>query len=183
MSQRTVRKKPRKNKKFRFQLLKDWIVDNYSPCRVADIAGGKGLLAYLLYLEGWDVTVIDPERTLPLQKFKDLKLDKRIKLSGKDWEKIKWREKKFLIDMAQEYDLLIALHAHGVNMEIINASAKYGNNFILLPCCVIDEPIVKQPGIDWFESLVRYAKDKGLKIETAEINFKGKNRIIFNKKT
>lgn len=183
MSQRTVRKKPRKNKKFRFQLLKDWIVDNFSPCRVADIGGGKGLLAYLLYLDGWDVTVIDPEKTLPMKKFKDLELDKRIKLSSKEWEKIKWCEKKFSIGMARDFDLLVALHAHGVNMMIIDAAVKYNKKFVLLPCCVIDEPVVKKPGIDWFESLVEQAVKKGLEIETAEINFKGKNRIIFNKKT
>jgi len=50
------RKKPRKPKKFRFQVFADWIVAHYAPCRVADIGGGKGLLTYLLdqrALKGW----------------------------------------------------------------------------------------------------------------------------------
>jgi hypothetical protein len=40
-------------KKFRFQLLHRWIVDNVAPCRVADVGGGKGLLAFLLQQSGW----------------------------------------------------------------------------------------------------------------------------------
>src|SRR3954462_11360000 len=35
-------------KKFRFQLFHEWLVAELAPCRVADIGGGKGLLAYLL---------------------------------------------------------------------------------------------------------------------------------------
>jgi len=184
MSQNTVRKKPRKNKKFRFQLLKEWIVANYSPCRVADIGGGKGLLAYLLYLDGWEVTVIDPERTLPLKKYKDLKTGQRIKLDTGDeqsaFDDIDWLESEFKIDMAKDFDLLVSLHGHGVNMKIIEAAAKFDKKFILLPCCVINEPIIKQPGIDWYQSLVDYEVSQGLKVGEDKINFKGKNRIIFN---
>ena len=43
-----------KMKKFRFQLLSDWIADNFTPCRVADVGGGKGMLAYLLERQGFD---------------------------------------------------------------------------------------------------------------------------------
>lgn len=181
MSQNTVRKKPRKNKKFRFQLLKDWITANYQICRVADIGGGKGLLAYLLYLDGWDVTVIDPEKTLPLKKFKDIQLNRRIKLDESEWDKITWRETKFDLEMACDYDLLISLHGHGVNMKIIEAAAKFDRNFVILPCCVIDEPIVKREGVDWYQSLVDFAESLGLEVGQAEINFKGKNRIIYKK--
>lgn len=193
MSQNTARKKPRKNKKFRFQLLKEWIVANYSSCRVADIGGGKGLLAYLLYLEGWDVTVIDPERTLPLKKYKDLNTGRRIKLEAGHgqpvpgagveppaFDDINWLESEFTVEMAKDYDLLVALHGHGVNMKIIEAAAKYQKRFILLPCCVIDEPIIKRPGVDWYQSLIKYAENLSLSARENKLNFKGRNRIIFN---
>ena len=49
-------------KKFRFQLLHAWLVEHIVPCRVADIGGGKGLMAYLLGRSGWQATVIDPVR-------------------------------------------------------------------------------------------------------------------------
>jgi len=180
MSQQTVRKKPRKNRKFRFQLLKEWIIGHYQPCRVADVGGGKGLLAFLLERDGWDVTVIDPERTIPLKKFKDMELGRRVKLTVEDWDKLKWREEKFCKEMVEDFDLLISLHGHGVNMKIIEAAAEYHKKFIILPCCVIDEPIVKRPGVDWLASLVEYAENKELRVGQADLNFKGKNRIIYN---
>jgi hypothetical protein len=49
-----------KMKKFRFQLLHQWMTARIEPCRVADVGGGKGLLAYLLGQSGWAATVIDP---------------------------------------------------------------------------------------------------------------------------
>ena len=50
----------RKMKKFRFQLLHRWLVGHCEPCRVGDVAGGKGLLTYLLQNSGWQAVVIDP---------------------------------------------------------------------------------------------------------------------------
>jgi len=50
----------RKMKKFRTQLLHRFLLENYKPCNVADIGGGKGLLAYILINSGWRATVIDP---------------------------------------------------------------------------------------------------------------------------
>lgn len=179
MSQNTVQKKRRLNKKFRFQLLADWIVDHYQKCRVADIGGGKGLLANLLHQQGWPVTVIDPERTAMLKKYKDIKRDKRIRMTEDDWKKITWRESGFEIEMASGFDLLVALHAHGVNMKIIEAASIYQIDFVLLPCCVIDEPIEKEPNVDWFGSLIDYADSLGLKTKIEQLNFIGKNKIIF----
>jgi SAM-dependent methyltransferase len=179
MSQNTKRKKPRKNKKFRFQLLADWIIKNYPKCRVADVGGGKGLLAYLLHEKGWEVTVIDPVKTLPMEKFKDMALDKRIKLSLDDWNKIKWIEQKFEMDMIADFDLIVGLHAHGVNMKIIEGCAEFKKKFVLLPCCVIDEPIDKKPGVNWFDSLTDYATSLGLDVATDCLEFKGRNQVLF----
>ena len=67
-------------KKFRSQLLHQWLVQNLAPCKVADIGGGKGLLSYLLIQSGWDAVVIDPfEQTLPV-KFKDIATGSRVKI-------------------------------------------------------------------------------------------------------
>src|SRR5512147_931217 len=41
-------------KKFRFQLLHQWLVHQLEPCKAADIGGGKGLLGYLLQTSGWE---------------------------------------------------------------------------------------------------------------------------------
>ena|SRR3990167_4958713 len=86
-------KKRRLNKKFRFQLLQEWLTNRYQPARVLDVGGGKGL-----------------------------------------------------------------------------------------PCCVIDEPLEKQPGINWLNSLIGYAKDKGFAVKRDTLNFKGQNVLIYTAK-
>ncbi len=179
MSQNTIRKKPRLNRKFRFQLLKDWIVAHFEKCRVADVGGGKGLLAYLLMNEGWETAVIEPNTTDNLQKYREVQSKKRIKLKDEDWSKLTRIESGFSLEMIDDFDLLVGLHAHGVNMEIIRMCAERKKDFILLPCCVIDEPILKKPNVDWFGSLVDYATNLGLDPRVDQLNFKGKNKIIY----
>jgi hypothetical protein len=84
--------------------------------------------------------------------------------------------------MAKDFDLLIGLHAHGSNLQIIDACKKYGKDFLLLPCCVIDEPLIKRPDVDWMESLIDYAKGKGFEVKRDELNFKGQNVLIYSDK-
>jgi hypothetical protein len=165
--------------KFRFQLLDKWINENYQIGTAADIGGSKGLLALLLNKRGWKCTVIDPFKPQPITKYKNIETGKRILVGKHESEAIPRRIRRFEPEMAKDYDLLIGLHAHGVNMKIIEACKKYGKKFVLLPCCVIDEPIVPQAGIHWFDSLVTHAKELGLNVDTAELKFKGQNKILF----
>lgn len=166
------RKALRKMKKFRFVLLHQWIVKNFLPCRVADIGGGKGFLSYLLNQDGFQCTVIDPHHQALPGKYKDLN---GVKHKIPEGAKVNRLNLEFQPDLAPDFDLLIGLHAHGSNLKIIEASAKYHKNFILLPCCVIDEPIEKKPGINWFESLENQAQRLGLPTERFELNFRGQN--------
>ncbi len=179
MGKQLHQKKPRKVKRFRFLYIHAWLTEVYEPCRVADIAGGKGLLTYLLNQKRWQSTVIDPlDQGLP-DKYTDLD-KKRIKLPP---EAIVPRiTAKFEPDMAKDYDLLLGLHAHGCNMQIIEAAAKYDKDFMLLPCCVIEEPIVKRPDVDWRESLVEYARKLGLEPKKVNFNFVGKSIAIYTDK-
>lgn len=75
--------------------------------------------------------------------------------------------------------MLVGLHAHGSNMKIIEAAAKYKKNFILMPCCVINEPIIQQANIDWFDSLEEYANKLGMKTKRFELNFRGQNKGFY----
>lgn len=178
MTETNKRVKRRLNHRFRFQLLHQWLTEKYYPCKVADVGGGKGLLAYLLSQSGWDVTVIDP-LDLPLPpRFKDLNKN-RTKLKPEERLFAKKIQKPFEEEMAKDFDLLIGMHAHGSNMKIINACKKYGKDFILLPCCVIDEPIVKRPGVNWINSLIDYAEKQGFEVKTERLNFVGQSLIIY----
>lgn len=163
-------------KKFRSQILCEWLTHIYEPCKVADIGGGKGLVTYILKKSGWQSTVIDPEYQELPTKYREL--DKtRVKIAPE--EKVLHINKPFSIEMAQDFDLLLGLHAHGAMRYILEASAKYNKDFIILPCCVIDEPIVKQRDINWRESLFEYAKELGLPVKKIQFNFMGKNIALY----
>lgn len=171
--------KRRLNNKFRFQLLQMWLTQRYKPTKVLDVGGGKGLLFFLLNKSGWDATVIDPAITDYLTKYKDIETGKRILLTEDEIESPTRIVGIFKEEMVKDYDLLIGLHAHGSNLQIINAVKKYNKDFLLLPCCVIDEPLVKKPGINWLESLIEYAEDLGFKVKKDSLNFKGQNILIY----
>lgn len=174
-----MKKELRKVKKYRFQLLHAWIVEHFEPCRVADIGGGKGLLTFLLNQNGFQSVVIDPlNQPLPT-KYKNLNKEK-FKISEK--VSIPRIGAVFQKEMSKDFDLLVGLHSHGSNMKIIKATTEYKKDFILLPCCVIDEPIVLQPNINWFDSLEEYANKLGLKTEQFELNFRGQSKGFYSKK-
>lgn len=154
---------------FRFQLIAQWLSENYSPRKAVDVGGGKGLLAYLLNRQGWDVTVVDPvDQPLP-SKYRDIIMDKRVLVPST--EVVKRITMPYVESMAKNFDLLIGLHAHGSNISIINGAAKYKKDFIILPCCVIDEPIKIKANINWMDSLESYAKNLGLPVKRMQFNF------------
>jgi hypothetical protein len=162
-----------KMKKFRFQLLHLWLTQNFPPGRVADIGGGKGFLAYLLQMSGWDATVIDPVyQNLP-EKYKDLTLDRRVKIPPD--AKVPHITADFEKYLARDFDLLVGMHAHACNLKIIDAAKEYGCNFVLLPCCIIDEPLLPLPGVHWLGCLAEYAIQKGFTVRPFRLNFRGQN--------
>ena len=163
----------RKMKKFRFQLLHRWLIERFEPCRVADIAGGKGLLAYLLQKSGWQATVIDPvSQSLP-GKYKDIATGKRVRIAAT--ERVRRINGTFEPGIARHFDMLVGMHAHGCNVKAIDAAAAHGSGFVLFPCCVIDEPFYPPLGVHWLESLADYAVRKGLTVHPFRLNFKGQN--------
>ena len=160
-------------KRFRFQLLHHWLVSRFAPCRAADVGGGKGLLCYLLQQSGWQVTIIDPAPQALPGKYKDIATNSRVKI--KEETEVSYLQTAFTPELAQNFDLLIAMHAHGCNVNIIDAAAQYGCGFAIFPCCVIDEPFYPPLGVHWLESLADYAVQKGLAVQTVRLNFKGQN--------
>ena len=174
--------KRRLDHKFGFQLLQMWLTQKYKSAKVLDVGGGKGLLSYLLNKNGWHATVVDPAISDPLTKYKDIETGKRVLLSDNEIEGFHRIHGVFKEEMAKDFDLLIGLHAHGSNLQIINACKKYDKDFLLLPCCVIGEPLVKRPNMDWLESLIDYAKEKGFNVKRDELNFKGQNVLIYTDK-
>lgn len=165
--------------KFRFQLLAQWISQQFPPCRVADVGGGKGLLSYFLNRAGFEATVIDPiDQALPT-KFKDLDTEKRVRLP--EGQRVSRLSLPFDASMTRNFDLVVALHAHGSNIKIIESCLEYGRSFVLLPCCVIDEPIAPPLGTNWFVWLSSLAKQRGMDVRYFQLNFKGQNLGMYSR--
>ncbi len=162
---------------FRFQAIAKWLTENYTPRRAIDVGGGKGLLAYLLNKQGWEVSVVDPVNQGLPHKYKDLSEGKRVLIAPE--EKVDRIDLPFGEEMGKDTDLLIGLHAHGSNMKIMNACKTYGCDFILLPCCVIDEPIEIKPNINWLNSLEEYAIELGLPVKRTTFNFVGQGTALY----
>ncbi len=162
---------------FRFQVIAAWLADNYSPRKALDVGGGKGLLAYLLNLRGWDVTVVDPvDQPLP-PKYKDISMDKRILIPST--ARVSRITAPFEEEMASDFDLLIGLHAHGSNIKILNVAANLKKDFLILPCCVIDEPIEVKGGINWMNSLEKYAINLDLPVKRHTFNFVRQSTALY----
>jgi hypothetical protein len=166
-----------KMKKFRFQLLHEWLIKETKPCRVADIGGGKGLLSYLLRCSGWDASVIDPVYQELPWKYKNIHTKKRV-IIPKD-VKVPRLSQNFEPEMASDYDILLGLHAHGCNIKIIDACAQYNTGFVLLPCCVIDEPIYPRRGGTWIGLLTDYAQREGFDVRPFRLAFSGQSIGIY----
>lgn len=162
-----------KMKKFRFQLLHQWMATHLLPCRVADVGGGKGLLAWLLQESGWSATVIDPTHQALPDKYKDLRTNKQTRIPST--ERVPRLDQPFQVTMTPDFDLFVALHAHGCNIQLIDAAATYKRCVILLPCCIIQEPLLPPPNVHWIQCVVDYALHKELSVQPFRLNFKGQN--------
>jgi hypothetical protein len=160
-------------KKFRFQLLAGWIAERFPPCTVADVGGGKGLLTLLLGQAGFRAEVVDPvSQPLPA-RYRDLGSGRRVRLG--DGDAVPRRQVAFGPELGRRYDLLVALHAHGANLAVLETAAAAGSSCVVLPCCVVDEPAAPGPGQNWFMWLAGQARDLGLAPEFFALNFRGQH--------
>ena len=160
-------------KKFRFQLLHGWMTQHLAPCRVADVGGGKGLLAYLLQQSGWQATVIDPQPQALPGKYRDPASGRQIRIAT--GARVPRLDRAFAPELARDFDLLVAMHTHGCLVPLIDAAASYRREAIVLPCCVIHEPIRPPRGVHWLQCVVDYAVHRGLRAAPFRLNFKGQN--------
>ena len=163
-----------KPKKFRFQLLSDFVAVTFDASkRILDVGGGKGLLTYLLRQQGYAATVIEPEFQALPEKYKNLDTGKRVKIALDD--SVPRIAESFEVEHAEGFDLLIGLHAHGSNLKMLEAAARYQIPCVLMPCCVVAEPTTPKRGESWFKWLVYKAEETGLGVEYFCLNFKGQN--------
>ncbi len=160
-------------KKFRFQLLAEWINGTFPPCTVGDVGGGKGLLAFLLDRSGFEATVIDPHPQALPEKFRDLTADRRVRLGPE--QSVRRVAAPFTRARGERFDLLVGLHSHGTNLAILDTVQAAGSSCVVVPCCVIDEPATPPIGKNWFSWLLEQAQERGLEPRCFYLNFRGQH--------
>jgi hypothetical protein len=140
---------------------------------VADVGGGKGLLTYLLREDGYDAVVIDPlQQPLP-GRYKDVASGERVRIpAGASVPRI---TAPYRPGLGERFDLLVALHAHGTNLAVLDTAARAGSSCVVMPCCVIEEPAVPPRERDWFMWLLERAAGLGLDPQLFHLNFSGQN--------
>lgn len=162
-----------KLKRFRFQLLARWIQETFPACRVADVGGGKGLLTYLLRRGGYDAVVIDPlEQPLP-GRYKEIDSGERVRIPAA--ATVPRITAPYQARLGERFDLLVALHAHGTNLAVLDTAARVGSSCVVMPCCVIEEPAVPPRDQNWFTWLLGRAAGLGLDPQLFYLNFSGQN--------
>lgn len=145
--------------KSRFKVFADFIARNYKPCKVADVAGGKGILSWELQKRGFEPTIIDPRVRFNIQRFKAIR-------------------SLFKEEYVQDFDLLIGMHPDGATEPIVKYANKYNKKFAVVPCCVM--PVDKNKKYDdnsWLKYLKYLA---GGNIKEAQLKMSGKNVVLFN---
>jgi hypothetical protein len=132
---------------------------------------------------GFDSIVVDPAyQELPNKLRKDAydKKQGRFLLSEEERKSIEHINDVFKPEMVKDFDLIVGLHAHGCMYHTIEQCASLDKKFVLLPCCVVDEPIEKPHGINWKDFIAGLAKDIHKdKTQVTNLDFVGNNLTIF----
>ncbi|MCA9968735.1 MAG: hypothetical protein KC425_00895, partial [Anaerolineales bacterium] len=111
-------------------------------------------------------------------KYKDIGTGRQVKLDGA--ARVPHIDAPFTAELGARFDLLLGMHAHGCNAAVIDAAAESGCGFVLFPCCVIDEPLLPLPGIDWLACVAQLALQRGLATTPFRLNFKGQHIGLYH---
>ena len=108
----------------RFQVFSQFVARNFSPCKVADVAGGIGLTSHYLNLLDFQSTVIDPRR---------IQHSNNIPISYYHFTQLKRIRSEFNASMIPDYDLIVGLHPDQATEVIVHASRHVP--IAVVPCC------------------------------------------------
>ena len=136
----------------RFDVTAAFIAKNFRPCRVADVAGGKGEMSTALRKYGFDCTVIDTRKG-----------------AG--------RCAKFTLAMVTDYDLLVGLHPDGAT-ETLAQAALSGKPVVIVPCCQFWQGIDSHGATGMVDTIRRYWRKHKIDFWETQLKMNGKNVVL-----
>ena len=152
----------------RFEVLAKFIMKNFVPCSVADVAGGQGYLSFALTQHGYSCTVIDPRKTNLSKKERQIARCKNIEFRR--------LQKEFEPEMAYEYDLIVGLHPDQATEAICEAALI--KSCIIVPCCQYWSGIENHGSPNLAETIRRKFRRNGVKWWETFLKMNGKNLVF-----
>lgn len=161
----------------RFQAFSDFIIRTYPNVkRIADVAGGHGLLSVELLLRGFEPVIIDPRRadTLPHRTRKRLRKEAlRIGVVPKLERVFAMIEE---VDLDQ-FDLIVGMHPDQATEPIVREATRRGKPFAVVPCCVMPLDGIGRTFAEWVEYLASLAPGS----RVASLPIRGANIAVFRR--
>ncbi|MFC1601159.1 methyltransferase [Candidatus Sumerlaeota bacterium] len=143
--------------------------------RVADVAGGHGVVAFFLRELGLASTTIDTRDTgLPRRMRRQLR--KRSVAQGRLIEVPRIVADIRELDLS-EFDLVVALHPDEATEPTVRAAVEQHKAFAIVPCCVFSLDGVKRSREGWVDYLASLAP--GATTDTLPID--GANKVVWRR--
>jgi hypothetical protein len=142
---------------------------------VADVAGGRGILAFRLYELGMQPVIIDPrDATFPRWIHRTLR--KRAIRTGKRITIGRVQKRVQDVDLGA-FDLVVALHPDEATEPALRAALSSGVDFAIVPCCVFPLDGIKRSRQAWVSYLASLAPG----IQTTKLAISGANVVLWRK--
>jgi hypothetical protein len=152
----------------RFDLFAKLVSESF-PCRdqkIADVAGGKGILRWALGERGYKTVT---------------SWDKRHN-NAKGRPNIKWGY--FKQDLTERYDLVVGMHPDGATDHIIQYAIRNKVPFVICPCCVIPSAVAYWNQYNfgsWLHHLNSLALKGGMTTEITTLKMNGRNMVLIGR--
>lgn len=195
----------RADRKERHRIFAEWLVQTYgvetlsAGSGVLDVAGGNGLLGTELRKFGVASVLLDPDPRCDTDTAPFEVIRRSLLGDGSDLTQIETSEER-IKNLVERSSVIAGMHPDQATEAIIDTSLRLGKPFAMLPCCVfknlnpkrisLREEIRNGGGKDPFRSyntfchyLLKEKAPVGIRFETENLPFEGRNKVVFLKKT
>lgn len=163
----------------RFQVFAEFIARTFPHAqRIADVAGGHGLLSVELLLRGFEPVIIDPRKADSLPRKTRKRLRKKALRTGvvPKLERVLAMIQE--VD-ADQFDLIVGLHPDQATEPIVRAATRRDKPFAVVPCCVMPLDGIGRTYVEWIGYLAALAP--GSRVMTLPIQ--GANLVIYQERS
>ncbi|ETV97726.1 hypothetical protein, variant 1 [Aphanomyces invadans] len=180
----------KEQKSHRARIFCEWLVEQYGVDRlqegsgVIDVAGGKGDIAFELWLcRDIPTTLIDPRQV----KTRRTHLKFMAQHGKPKWTHMMEELNNDLIAthnaLFQSCSIVVGMHPDEATEAIVDAALAFSKPFAIVPCCVMSRLF---PNRYWnddkvatYEVFVEYLKAKHPGIRSAFLPFGGRNQVLY----